>query len=281
MFALILPFGGYSQVAVTSANGQNVEDLLNEHFLGGGVVISNARFNGQAVINSNAIGTFTNETTEAPNVGSSAGIVMVTGDCMDASAGQSLGTVSTNASPASDGDGVSPALALTLRGQGNTQDMNDVAVLQFDFIPSGDRSLSALVGIADMENLNKIPFNWNPDNKPEIRVIANGLGMRAVVEEQARYCFISIDAAMRLLQAGNLGINSFKNRAKAFDEDGEVLPNQRLQLKEVKLGQYVLDRIEMVTAEEMPAEIILNRSAMSQLGRYSIDKEKKHIVVEE
>lgn len=138
LFALILPFGGYSQVAVTSANGQNVENLLNEHFLGGGVVISNARFNGQAVINSNAIGTFTNETTEAPNVGSSAGIVMVTGDCMDASAGQSLGIVSTNASPASDGDGVSPALALTLRGQGNTQDMNDVAVLQFDFIPSGE-----------------------------------------------------------------------------------------------------------------------------------------------
>ena len=112
-------------------------------------------------------------------------------------------------------------------------------------------------------------------------VLLSVMGMRAVVEEQARYCFISIDAAMRLLQAGNLGINSFKNRAKAFDEDGEVLPNQRLQLKEVKLGQYVLDRIEMVTAEEMPAEIILNRSAMSQLGRYSIDKEKKHIVVEE
>ena len=115
----------------------------------------------------------------------------------------------------------------------------EFSVLREDFIPSGDRSLSALVGIADMESLNKIPFNWNPDNKPEIRVIANGLGMRAVVEEQARYCFISIDAAMRLLQAGNLGINSFRNKAKAFDEEGEVLPNQRLQLKEIKIGQYV------------------------------------------
>ena len=86
---------------------------------------------------------------------------------------------------------------------------------------------------------------------------------------------------MRLLQAGNLGINSFRNKAKAFDEEGEVLPNQRLQLKEIKIGQYVLERVEMVTAEEMPAELILNRAAMSQIGTYRIDNEKQHIVVEE
>ena len=157
----------------------------------------------------------------------------------------------------------------------------EFSVLREDFIPSGDRSLSAMIGIVDMENANKVPFTWNPNNKPELRVIANGLGMRAVLDEQARYCFISIDAAMRLLQAGNLGINSFRNKAKAFDEEGEVLPNQRLQLKEIKIGQYVLERVEMVTAEEMPAELILNRAAMSQIGTYRIDNEKQHIVVEE
>lgn len=157
----------------------------------------------------------------------------------------------------------------------------EFSVLREDFIPSGDRSLSALVGIADAESLNKIPFSWNPDNKPEMRVIANGLGMRAVLDESSRYCFISLDAVMRLLQAGNIGINSFRNKAKAFDDEGEVLPNQRLQLKEIKIGAYAIDRIEMVTAEEVPAEIILNKAAMSEIGTYNIDKEKKHIVVGE
>ena len=161
-------------------------------------------------------------------------------------------------------------------GPGNIGTDLMMKVLKSDYL-----EMSAMIGIVDMENANKVPFTWNPNNKPELRVIANGLGMRAVLDEQARYCFISIDAAMRLLQAGNLGINSFRNKAKAFDEEGEVLPNQRLQLKEIKIGQYVLERVEMVTAEEMPAELILNRAAMSQIGTYRIDNEKQHIVVEE
>ena len=157
----------------------------------------------------------------------------------------------------------------------------EFSVLREDFIPSGDRSLSAIIGIADLENANKIPFVWNPDQQPEMRVIANGLGMRAVLDERGRLNAISIDAAMRLLQAGNLGKNSFRNKDKAFDEEGEVLPNQRLQLKEIKIGQYVIQRVELVTAEELPAEIILCPSAFSKIGAYHIDKEAKHIVIEE
>lgn len=156
----------------------------------------------------------------------------------------------------------------------------EFSVLREDFIPSGDRNLTALVGIVDMADADKIPFTLNPDGKPEIRVIANGLGMRAVVDEKARYNMLSIDAAMRLLQMGNLGKNSFRNREKAFDSDGEVLPNQRLQLKEIKTGAFIINRIEMVTAEEMPAEIILNREGLSKIGSYAIDMENSRIVVE-
>lgn len=175
----------------------------------------------------------------------------------------------------------------TLQGRGCQEAAHQLnrrtefSVLREDYIPSGDRSLSALVGIADTENSNKIPFSWNPDEDPEMRVIANGLGMRAVLDEQSRYSLISIDAAMRLLQAGNLGVNSFRNKEKAFDEEGEVLPNQRLQLKEIKIGQYRIDRIELVTAEESPAEIILNRAGLSKIGSYTIDKENKQIIIGE
>lgn len=156
----------------------------------------------------------------------------------------------------------------------------EFSVLREDFIPSGNRSLSALVGMADMENANKVPFTLNPDDKPEIRVIANGLGMRAVIDERSRYNLLGIDAAMRLLQAGNLGKNSFRNREKAFNSEGEVLPNQRLQLKEIRLGAFYIERIEMVTAEEIPAEIILNKDGLSRAGRYTIDSEHNQIVIE-
>lgn len=157
----------------------------------------------------------------------------------------------------------------------------EFSVLREDFIPSGDRGLSSVVGVVDMANANKIPYTLNPDDKPELRVIANGLGMRAVYDQKAKASYISIDAVMRLLQIGNLGVNSFKNKGKSFDEDGEVLPNQRLQLKEIKVGQYVISRIELITAEEIPADILLNHQGLSKIGTFTVDTENMQLVVGE
>ena len=129
----------YSQISVTSANGQNVKDLLETHFLGGGIEISNVRFNGQNVVNSNQIGFFANPNTANPNVGLASGIVMVTGNYEDAAAGTSSGIVSSTSSPATNGNDWSIPLRMVLNDQGNSaQSMNDVAVLQFDFVASGE-----------------------------------------------------------------------------------------------------------------------------------------------
>ena len=157
----------------------------------------------------------------------------------------------------------------------------EFSVLREDFIPSGNRSLSSLVSMADMANANKIPFTLNPDGKPEIRVIVNGIGMRAVVDEKAKTCAMAVDAAMRLLQVGNLGKNSFKNKEKAFNADGEVLPNQRLQIKELRAGRYALQRIEMTTVEELPADLVLDKASWSKIGSYEIDMDSMQIIIQE
>ena len=139
LIACLFPYFAFSQVSVTSANGQNVADLLETYFLGGGVQISNVKFNGQSVVNSNQIGTFSNPTTAVPNVALSSGIVMVTGNVDDAAAGNSSGIVSSTSSPTYNGSDRSIPLRNVLNSQGNaTETMNDVAVLQFDFIPSGE-----------------------------------------------------------------------------------------------------------------------------------------------
>ncbi len=137
MFLSVASFAS-AQVTVTSAQGMNVNTLLEQYFSGGGVEIFNGKFNGQSVVNSNAIGTFLNPSTDAPNMPVSGGIIMATGNCNDGASGNSGGIEGSSISPASDGDDVSTALMYALRGSGNTQSMNDVAVLQFDFIPSGE-----------------------------------------------------------------------------------------------------------------------------------------------
>lgn len=129
----LLPCMAYSQISVTSANGQNVKDLLETHFLGGGIEISNVRFNGQNVVNSNQIGFFANPNTASPNVGLASGIVMASGNCVE------MYNSSSSASPASDGQDRSPALAYALSNFGmSNASLNDVAVLQFDFVASGE-----------------------------------------------------------------------------------------------------------------------------------------------
>lgn len=140
----MLPLFCSSQVSVTSEDGMRTDTLLNRYFVGGGVVISNARFNGQQTINSNQIGTFVNPTTHGSNMPIGAGIVMVTGDCNDAASGRYTGEVTSSAEPPSDGDTISPALAEALKEfsmdatPGVRREMHDVAVLTFDFIPMGD-----------------------------------------------------------------------------------------------------------------------------------------------
>ena len=130
---VLLPVVAFSQITVTSANGQNVKTLLESHFLGGGIEISNVRFNGQNVVNSNQIGFFTNPNTASPNVGLASGIVMASGDCVG------MYNSSDNASPASDGRDRSLALAYALSDFGmSNASLNDVAVLQFDFVASGE-----------------------------------------------------------------------------------------------------------------------------------------------
>lgn len=139
LIACLIPFVASAQITITSADGQNVKTLLETHFLGGGVEISNVKYNNQTTVNSNSIGYFTNDNTANPNVGLASGIVMVTGNYTDAASGASNGIQSSTASPAYNGNDRSIPLRNTLTAQGNgNQSMNDVAVLTFDFVSSGE-----------------------------------------------------------------------------------------------------------------------------------------------
>lgn len=136
-----------AQITVTPRNGQNVQTIVENNFLGGGVTVSNVKFNGSTIVNSNQFGTFYNGSltnplpadTAAPNVALRSGLVMVTGDVMDAGAGTSSGIVSSTSSPnSSDQTNIIPLInELTALGLG-AQSKNDIAALSFDFISIGD-----------------------------------------------------------------------------------------------------------------------------------------------
>lgn len=120
-------------VNITSASGMRVDSLLTNYFVGDGVSISNARFNGQAIVNSNQLGIFTNQETSFPNMPIEEGIVIVTGDFNDAASGNYNNTESSVSVPNSDGNNVSIALSDLLNSNGSSQLMHDVGCISFDF----------------------------------------------------------------------------------------------------------------------------------------------------
>lgn len=140
LFLLLIacPFLIRAQVVCTSQNGQSAQSVVENYFLGGGVEVSNVRFNGQLNVNSNQFGTFTNIDTSGQNIKLNSGLIIATGDILNAAA-PSQPPAGYSTVPPSDGNNVSPSLYYLLQQLGLDYAMNDVGVLSFDFVPQGDR----------------------------------------------------------------------------------------------------------------------------------------------
>jgi gliding motility-associated-like protein len=129
LVVLILMFVGVTvnaQLTVTTGAltpTQYVQNVL----IGGGVTVSNVTFSGQA----NQIGEF-NATNTNPLLGINNGIILATGDVANALGPNNSGSASIGGGNFGVGD---PDLDIL---EGTGAGTNDAAILEFDFIPTGD-----------------------------------------------------------------------------------------------------------------------------------------------
>src|SRR5574344_342766 len=89
--ALCLMIGHYAsaQVYVTSHANDSVKTILENHFLGGGIQLSNVKFNGNVRLNNtNQFGTFTNADISGHNIKLHSGLCMSTGTIEDMTCGK-------------------------------------------------------------------------------------------------------------------------------------------------------------------------------------------------
>ncbi len=122
---MFINFSTFSQLTVD--NSQTPEQLVQNILAGPGVVISNVTFNGAAGnIISTQCGSFNGQNS---NVGINSGVILTTGDIQIAEGPNDLGGAGNSLFEPGDDIDLN-AIA--------TQDLNDQAVLEFDFIPVGD-----------------------------------------------------------------------------------------------------------------------------------------------
>lgn len=119
----VLFLKGFGQLLVDPS--QNSQQLVQNVLLGGGVTASNISFNGIANGGSSQIGYFFGSS----NIGMATGIVLSTGNAIDAEGPNDLGSTSTDLMLGGDP---------TLEGLVPNQITNDAAVLEFDFVPLSD-----------------------------------------------------------------------------------------------------------------------------------------------
>ena len=121
LLLLLIPLGAHAQLVVS--NALTPAQIVNNVLLGQGVTATNVTFSGDA----DQIGTFDGTNC---NIGLDAGMIMCTG-----SIGVALGP--NNAGGAGQGGGNFGASDADLASL-ITQPINDAAVLEFDFVPTGD-----------------------------------------------------------------------------------------------------------------------------------------------
>jgi hypothetical protein len=140
---------GFSQLTVD--NTQSPASIVEDVFLANGIFVSNVTFNGgDATVSSEQIGSFDGSNT---NLGLNAGIVMATGD-VNVAVGpnnQASATLGGNVF-----GGTDPDLAMLVAD--NT--FNDWAILEFDFIATGDSmSFQYVFGSEEYQEFVGTSFN--------------------------------------------------------------------------------------------------------------------------
>lgn len=134
ILALVLvPLGARAQLVVT--NTQTPAWLVQNILLGQGVSVSNITFNGgSAGVLSEYVGEFDATNT---NLGMGAGMILATGDVTEAVGPNDMSGITQGGGNYGQGD---PDLLALAQATGNAPvtDINDAAVVEFDFVPTGD-----------------------------------------------------------------------------------------------------------------------------------------------
>ncbi|MDR2907690.1 MAG: OmpA family protein [Bacteroidales bacterium] len=154
----------------------------------------------------------------------------------------------------------------------------EFSILRDDFIPPAEGStgsLDNLVQMADIDEDKRIAFRINPNGMPEVPVVVNGTSFTFVYDSSAKQNLIGIEDAMRLLRTGKINKNDFKNNENAFDEEGDILPNSVINLRELKIGKLTLSDISVTVTPELPAPILLNTEALKGLGEFRINRAER------
>ncbi len=128
---------------------------------------------------------------------------------------------------------------------------------------------------------NHIKVTMIDGNKAQLYIILNGRAVPCIYDERYKdAAVLDWDVAMDFLLTGRITKDDFKDRDKAFDEDGNILDNSVLTFKSAYVGKYFADKYEVIVRKGMKYNMIVNKNGLKDFGTFTFSRPRGEIIFE-
>ena len=118
------------------------------------------------------------------------------------------------------------------------------------------------------------------DGVYHIPVEINGVSLYFIFDTGAGLISISSKEANDLYRQGKLTHEDVIGTANFLNANGEISAGIIINLREVKIGNKVLNNVEASVSENLNAPLLVGQSALEKFGKISLDYEKSEITFE-
>jgi len=112
----------------------------------------------------------------------------------------------------------------------------------------------------------------------EGRSIINGISSDFKYEADEEGMLISEKFVMRLLTEYRVTKSDFKDKDKAFKEDGSIVENALVTIKKMTIAKKTQEFLTAKVVKDLTHDVIIGSKVLTKFGEYYIDDEKKQLI---
>jgi len=129
------------------------------------------------------------------------------------------------------------------------------------------------------ETVTEIAVKRNPGGTFEIPCDINGLALQMVFDTGASDVTISSVEADFMFKNGYLSEKDIKGKTYYQIANGQISEGTTITLREVKIGDAVLHKVDASVVKSQRAPLLLGQSAMERFGAITIDNQNNKLII--
>jgi len=155
----------------------------------------------------------------------------------------------------------------------------EFTILREDFVPPttiDSNAKSFVIEINPMDNILTILPSGS--GTFEGRMVINGISTDFKYDAAEDTMKISETFAMKLLKEYRITVSDFKDKSKAFNDDGSIKKNAAVNLKKLNIAKKFQSNIEAIVVKGLSPDVVLGSKTLSKFGEFNVDDEKKQLI---